>query len=161
RLQAVVVVLTYWEQVNAAVEAMKMGAFDYLTMPVDPQKLKAVLDSCVEQIEMVSLAAAFSGHVFLSYAREDATQTRRVYERLKVAGFSPWMDIEDLSPGEQWRPAIESAIRRASLFLACLSEHSVTKRGMVQRELQIALDVWQEHLQSDIYLIPVRLTDCL
>lgn len=45
-------------------------------------------------------------------------------------------------------------------FLACLSTKSVEKRGYLQKEFKKALDLWQEKLDSDIYLIPVRLDEC-
>jgi len=37
----------------------------------------------------------------------------------------------------------------------------VRKRGFVQREIRQALDLWQEKLEEDIYLIPVRFDDCV
>ena len=42
----------------------------------------------------------------------------------------------------------------------CLLANSIDKRGWIQREIRQALDIWQEKLDSDIYLIPVRLEDC-
>lgn len=98
--------------------------------------------------------------LFLSYASEDVAEIKRLYGRLARAGFKPWMDKEDLLPGEQWKPAIRKAVREADFFLACLSVHSVNKRGFVQREIRDALDAWQEKLDSDVYLIPVRLEAC-
>lgn len=98
--------------------------------------------------------------LFLSYAHEDEAEVKRLYQRLARAGFKPWMDRMDLLPGEQWKRAILKAVREADFFLACLSVHSVNKRGFIQREIRDALDVWQEKLDSDVYLIPVRLEEC-
>jgi hypothetical protein len=70
------------------------------------------------------------------------------------------MDVRDILPGENFKVAIESAIRRADFFIAVLSPNSVDRRGFIQRELKQALDIWQEKLESDIYLIPVRLEEC-
>jgi EAL domain-containing protein (putative c-di-GMP-specific phosphodiesterase class I) len=70
------------------------------------------------------------------------------------------MDEEDVIPGQQWRPKIEKAIHESDFFLACLSENSISKRGFLQREIKKALDVWQEKLPDDIYLIPVLLEKC-
>jgi hypothetical protein len=36
----------------------------------------------------------------------------------------------------------------------------VSKRGFIQREIRVALDISLEMLESDIYLLPVRLDDC-
>jgi formylglycine-generating enzyme required for sulfatase activity len=98
--------------------------------------------------------------IFLSYAREDGESVKRLYQALTDAGFEPWMDVEKLFPGEQWNLAIERAIRQADFFVACISTRSVNKRGVIQKEIREALDIWQEKLDSDIYLIPARLEDC-
>jgi hypothetical protein len=98
--------------------------------------------------------------IFLSYAREDEEQVKKLYQKLSGAGFKPWMDKKDILPGESWKFRIPRAIRESDFFLACLSCNSVNKRGWIQREIKDALDIWQEKLDSDIYLIPARLEDC-
>jgi hypothetical protein len=98
--------------------------------------------------------------IFLSYAREDEEQVKKLYQKLSDAGFKPWMDTQDLLPGEIWKSRIPQAIRESDFFLACLSCNSVTKRGWIQREIKDALDIWQDNLDGDIYLIPARLEDC-
>ncbi len=92
--------------------------------------------------------------IFISYAREDLKHAKELYQRLKDSGFNPWMDKVDLLPGKKWRPAIKKAIQNADFFILCLSTRSVKKRGFVQREIRTALDLWQEKLEDDIYLIP-------
>lgn len=98
--------------------------------------------------------------VFLSYAREDESRVAEIYEKLSTLGMRPWMDKRDILPGEQWRLSISTAIRRSDFVMICLSKHSVNKRGYLQREIREVLDNWQEMLDSDIYLIPIRLEDC-
>ncbi|ETW97000.1 MAG: hypothetical protein ETSY1_24440 [Candidatus Entotheonella factor] len=51
-------------------------------------------------------------------------------------------------------------MQEADFFLICLSTHSVGKRGYVQKEFKLALDIWFEKLANEIYLIPVRLEPC-
>ena len=92
--------------------------------------------------------------IFISYAHEDLEKAEELYQRLKDSGFNPWMDRVDLLPGKKWRPAIEKAIKNADFFILCVSTHSITKRSFVQREIRTALDLWQERLEEDIYLIP-------
>ena len=101
-----------------------------------------------------------AAQIFLSYAREDADKVESLYQELSDAGFKPWMAPKDVVPGEKWPSAIRRAIRDSDFFLVCLSANSVSKRGWVQREMKQALDLWQEQLEDDIYLIPVRLEDC-
>jgi hypothetical protein len=101
-----------------------------------------------------------TAQIFLSYAREDKEEVESLYQELSDAGFTPWMDTKDILPGERWKSSIQKAIQRSDFFLACLSANSVNKRGWIQREIRGALDMWQEKLEDDIYLIPVRLEDC-
>ena len=49
---AVVILLTGHATVETAVSAMRDGAYDYLTKPVDPQRLRVVLDKAVERAEV-------------------------------------------------------------------------------------------------------------
>jgi hypothetical protein len=98
--------------------------------------------------------------IFLSYAREDKEKVEDLYQKLSDAGLKPWMDVKDILPGEIWESAIENAVRDSDFFLACISTHSVSKRGFLRKETRDALDIWQKKLASDIYLIPVRLEHC-
>jgi hypothetical protein len=79
---------------------------------------------------------------------------------LAAAGFNPWLDKKNLIGGELWDYKISKAIRESDFFLACLTNRSVSKRGFLQKEIRQALEVWQEKLDDDIYLIPVRFEDC-
>lgn len=101
-----------------------------------------------------------TAQIFLCYARQDTAKVESLYQKLSSAGFSPWMDTRNILPGEPWKSCISKAVRRSNFFLACLSANSVDRRGLIQKEIKYALDIWQEQLDSDIYLIPVRLEDC-
>ena len=98
--------------------------------------------------------------VFLSYASQDRPEVEKLYQNLVDAGFKPWMDYRDILPGEKWEPCIRQAIRDSDLFLFCLTSNSAFKRGFIQKEVRVALDVLQGMLSTDIYLIPARLEDC-
>jgi len=98
--------------------------------------------------------------MFLCYAHQDAVQVSALYEKLLLAGFQPFMDTKDILPGEDWKLVLMDTIREAPFFLACLSKNSVNRRGMIQKEIREALEVWRQKLDSDIYFIPVRLEDC-
>ena len=98
--------------------------------------------------------------IFLSYAHKDLPRVQALYKKLCDAGFEPWMDSQDIVGGEDWKWAIRKAIKKAPLFVACLSNHSITHRGEVQVEFREALDELRKKLATDIYLIPVRLEEC-
>jgi hypothetical protein len=99
--------------------------------------------------------------IFLCHASEDKPRVRELYHRLKEAGYRPWLDKEDLLPGQDWRHEIETIIRNPyNIVVACLSCNSVTKRGVVQQEIKWALDVLDQTPEGTIYLIPARLEEC-
>lgn len=97
---------------------------------------------------------------FVSYAHEDKDIACRLYRDLYSLNLSPWIDSEHLLPGQDWRLAIESSIRDASFFIAVLSSNSVNKKGYVQKELKIALDVLDQYPTNSIYIIPARVNEC-
>jgi hypothetical protein len=85
---------------------------------------------------------------------------RRLYDELQKAGFEPWMDQENLVPGQNWPRAIERAIELADFIVLCFSRKSAGKRGFFQSELRYALDVAACVPLDDIFLVPIRLTPC-
>lgn len=99
--------------------------------------------------------------LFLSYAREDVDRVTQLYDDLMDAGYHPWMDTKDIVAGERWEHSIWKAVRNADFVLACLSTRSVGKRGFLQKELKRVLSIWEEKLEDDIYLIPIRLDECI
>jgi formylglycine-generating enzyme required for sulfatase activity len=67
----------------------------------------------------------------------------------------------DLLPGQSWWAEIKKVLSDPyNLVVVCLSCNSVTKRGVVQREIKRALDVLDEMPEGTIYLIPARLEPC-
>lgn len=98
--------------------------------------------------------------IFLSYAHQDYEKVKELYDKLLKAGYRPWIDKEELPPGVRWDVAIKKAIRDSDFFLACLSETSVNRKGVLQSEREQALEILSGMKDTDIYLIPVRLDDC-
>jgi len=83
-----------------------------------------------------------------------------MYERLVSEGFSVWIDIEELLPGDDWQYEIKKAIRSCNAFMCLMSSRSVNKRGFVQKEIKEALDVLDQIPPGQNFLIPVRINDC-
>jgi len=98
--------------------------------------------------------------VFISYAHEDAEIALKIYDDLRIAGVSPWIDKENILPGDKWKLKIKEAIKSCSYFLAILSSHSVSKEGYVQHELKIAMDVLEEKPPTKRFLIPAKIDNC-
>ena len=63
---------------------------------------------------MTANDATLPVQVFISYAREDRAMARRLYADLQQAGVAPWLDVENLLPGQRWRIMINQAIRHSN-----------------------------------------------
>jgi len=98
--------------------------------------------------------------VFIAYAIEDAEHAQRLYTDLQSAGFNPWLDKRKLMPGQDWRLAIERAIKRSDFFVPCFSKISVRKRGQFPHELRAALQTGKRLPLDDSFIYPVRLEEC-
>jgi hypothetical protein len=92
--------------------------------------------------------------VFMSYAHADIQRVRNLHGRLRQAGLKPWIDEDDILAGKDWLDEIKSAIRQSDFCLLCLSPNSIDRRGVLQREIQTALDVQADKLRHDVFLLP-------
>jgi hypothetical protein len=100
-------------------------------------------------------------HVFLCHASQDKAVVRDLYQKLAAEPWiDPWLDEEDLLPGQDWNMEIEKAVEVADVVIVCISSYSVSKEGYVQRELKYALDIALEKPEGTVFLIPLRLDDC-
>ena len=98
--------------------------------------------------------------IFIAHASEDKPLVRELYGKLLEAGYNPWLDEEDLLPGQNWREEIPKALKNSDLFIACLSSTSISKRGYIQREFKMAMEMWAELPPGEIYIIHLKLDDC-
>jgi hypothetical protein len=98
--------------------------------------------------------------VFVAYVKEDQTNAGILYDALEAAGFSPWMDVRKLMPGQNWARAIETAIETSDFFLPCFSCNSVSKWGGFQAEIRYALDCARRVPLDEIFIVPLRLDAC-
>jgi hypothetical protein len=98
-----------------------------------------------------------SNQVFISYAREDERQAKRLFSDLKSVGLNPWLDTECLLPGQTWETEIKSAIKSSSFFLILVSSNSVDKRGYVYKEIDAALSLASQLPPSRIFVLPLHL----
>lgn len=97
--------------------------------------------------------------IFLCHASEDKEHVRNLYQKLKNSGFDPWLDEEELLPGQDWNLEIQKALKKSDIILVCLSTRS-EKKGYVQKEIVKALDIVEEFPEGEIFIIPVKLEEC-
>jgi hypothetical protein len=98
--------------------------------------------------------------VFICHSSGDKPAARDLYARLKGDGYQPWLDEENLLPGQDWESEIRKAVKNSHVVVVCLSKGSVTKTGFGQKEIKVALDVADEQPANTIFIIPARLEDC-
>jgi hypothetical protein len=98
--------------------------------------------------------------VFLCHASADKPKVRELYRYLKRRGLQPWLDAEELLPGQNWQVEIPKALETSNAIIICLSKGSVDKEGYVQKEIKFALDKALEMPEGRIFLIPARLEEC-
>jgi formylglycine-generating enzyme required for sulfatase activity len=99
--------------------------------------------------------------VFLCHASQDKPAVRELYKRLAAEKWiDPWLDEEDLLPGQDFDLEIYKAARDSDSIIICLSKASVAKEGYVNKEIRRALDAADEKPEGAIYIIPLRLDDC-
>lgn len=98
--------------------------------------------------------------VFISYAREDRDRALHYYSLFKAEGVSPWIDVKNLLPGQNWEVEINRAFGEANVVVLLLSPRSVSKRGFVQREANEAIERLRYKQPTDIYVLPLLLESC-
>ena len=99
--------------------------------------------------------------VFLCHSSNDKPAVRELYQKLRAeAWIQPWLDEEELYPGQDWNMEIEKAVESADAIIVCLTKNSINKEGYVQRELRIVLDFADYKPEGTIYILPVRLEEC-
>src|SRR5437899_5606843 len=81
--------LTAQGTVESAVEAMKEGAYDYVTKPVDVQRLKVLLDKVVQRLETVrevkSLRRQLREHGTFGSMIGNSPEVRKIYQVIEQA----------------------------------------------------------------------------
>jgi TIR domain/RIP homotypic interaction motif len=110
---------------------------------------------------MTASSETVTGHVFVSYVREDSNRVDWLCQVLESAGISVWRDTTQLWPGEDWRAVIRRAIRADALvFLACFSSQSIGKtRSYQNEEIVLAIEEIRMRPPDRPWLIPVRFDD--
>jgi formylglycine-generating enzyme required for sulfatase activity len=98
--------------------------------------------------------------VFVCHASEDKARVRQLCNQLRDDGFEPWLDEEQLLPGQDWEREITTAVRGSDAILVCLSKFSVEKVGFVQKELRRIVEFAEYQPEHRIFVIPVRLEPC-
>ena len=85
-------------------------------------------------------AAAYDWDAFVSYAHADRERVHRVVERLESAGWSIWLDRDDLAAGTRLTQELPTGIRDAHTFLFMMSAQSVVSKWCIA-EVDAAIEL--------------------
>ena len=100
-------------------------------------------------------AASETSVVFMSAAREDMHRVVPIYRALADAGLRPWLDVQNLVPGERWELAIDTALKTADVFVPFMSP-KWNSREYFKKEIAAALGIVSKGSRR-LSIIPVRL----
>jgi TIR domain len=136
--------------------------FDSLDAAI--QHLTEVIGEQVEVFTAPNLDTAvssllMSGHVFISYVRDNKDLVTRLASDLRRYGVEVWLDRERITPGQRWRDAIRVAISSGGLFLACFSrEYAEREHSYMNEELTVAIDELRQRPTDRTWFVPVLLS---
>jgi hypothetical protein len=77
-----------------------------------------------------------TGHVFISYGREDQAYTRKLADSLRQRGFEVWMD-DRIDFGDRWWQTIVQAIDASAAFIVVMTPDSEGSEW-VEQEILLA-----------------------
>jgi len=99
--------------------------------------------------------------LFLSHSGADTAAAVALRARIlaapaaREAGLDVWLDVEELRPGEPWRPQLEAALQRCTAFAVLLGSQGIV--NWVDAEVGVALD--RATTGAKIPFIPIRASD--
>ena len=100
--------------------------------------------------------------VFLCHASQDKSIVLGLYQKFwGVVWIDAWLDAKKLLPGQDWQSEIKNAVETADNVIIFLSNTSINKDGFIQKELRFAKDIALEKSEGSIFLIPLRLDECV
>jgi hypothetical protein len=86
--------------------------------------------------------------VFIVYSRPDMQEARLVGAKLRQLGLAPWLDLDELHAGQNWREAVSAALHDSVAAIVLLSPNFM-KSTETQEELRTVL--------AQSVVIPVRI----
>ncbi|NJA07474.1 toll/interleukin-1 receptor domain-containing protein [Methylococcaceae bacterium WWC4] len=103
--------------------------------------------------------------VFLAHASEDKAIVRKIYATLlEQPGVKPWMDENEILPGQDWDRMISESLENAQIALICLTNQAIKKlstESYFQREVNTIVDRANKKVSEEILIIPVLLESCV
>lgn len=99
------------------------------------------------------------GQIFIIYRRTDLERARELSDWLRDSGYSPWLDVEDLSPGENWKEAITTAMGKSNGALVIVSREAGPDESTFEKEISQAFSTIRSRTPDVSPVIPVMMGD--
>jgi len=82
-VESIIIIITAYGDINSAVNAMRLGAYDYLTKPFDVEDVELVINKASRIVGLKDHIALLEGQVDRSQQGELITRSRRMLELLE------------------------------------------------------------------------------
>lgn len=92
-------------------------------------------------------------HIFLAHNSVDKPQVRAIAEELRKRGFEPWLDEEQIAPGELFQEAIQRAIPQIESAAICIGSQGLGKWQVIELQTLIS-----QFVNKGSRVIPVLLS---
>jgi hypothetical protein len=99
-----------------------------------------------------------SPRVFISYSRQDLRFARCMVCAIKEAGGNPWLDLEQIKPGQQWPDETLIQLRNSDYVILILSQQSVHGKGFVRKEFIEAIE--EAGRRKSDFIFTFKTDDC-
>ena len=97
--------------------------------------------------------------IFIMYSREDLASAESITKILREMGYRPWLDIEEITPGERWKYSAGKGLGESAVALLLVSKNLNLESGFVAKELETAMSKMRSRDQAFSPVIPVLLDD--
>jgi hypothetical protein len=97
--------------------------------------------------------------VFIIYSDYDFDAASELAIRLRSAGFNPWLDVDQIVPGQRIDEASQSALAQSAIALLLISKNLEGSPKYVHDQLQYALSSMRSKNELYSPVIPVQLDD--
>ena len=98
--------------------------------------------------------------IYISHASEDQARVNQLRDTLRAQQHQVFL-CEDLPPGADWQKEIDQELKRADVFLYCLSLASVARLGQYNDELKAARARRRTEGEHAISIVPLRFEACM
>lgn len=96
--------------------------------------------------------------IFIVYARKDIETAKEVANLLRKANLEPWLDIDNIVPGQIWKDEINRAMASSGAAIILISEHLMAG-NYSRHEMDMLLKGFKSGGVKSIPIIPVRIDD--